>query len=225
MQLLVIEDSTELRSPLVNGLRRSGYTVDEASDGKTGLWMAESGRYDLLILDIMLPGLNGLKVLARLREAGRKTRVLLLTAKDALEDRVTGLRGGADDYLVKPFSFDELLARVEALLRRGSNIASTEIRIGDLLIDTAGKIAKLGSEKIQLTPREYAILELLAKQRGQVVGRAEIEEQIYDSGMELMSNVVDSAVCSLRRKVDEPNRPSLIQTRRGHGYIIPSEDR
>jgi DNA-binding response OmpR family regulator len=222
MRLLVIEDSAELLKPLVAGLKRSGYEVDQAADGKSGLWMAEGRPYDLIVLDIMLPGLDGISLLRRLRERGSPTRVLLLTAKDAVEDRVAGLRAGADDYLVKPFSFDELLARVEALLRRAAEPRTPVLRVGEVSIDTAAKSVRCGDAPVTLAPREYAILEYLARHRGRVVSRTEIEQNVYDALAEPMSNVVDSAICAIRRKIDADGAPSLIQTRRGHGYLIPA---
>lgn len=227
MRLLVIEDSAELRQPLVAGLGRSGYAVDEAVDGKTGLWMAQSAAYDLIVLDLMLPKLDGLSLLKQLRatdSTASTTRVLALTAKDSVDDRITGLKTGADDYLIKPFSFDELVARIEALLRRERRIASAEIQIEGLRIDTRSRSVWRDQETINLTPREYAILEFLVRSRGRVISRAQIEERVYDGSVELMSNVVDSAVCALRRKIDLPDQPSLIQTRRGAGYLIAATE-
>ncbi len=220
MRLLVIEDSPELRNPLVAGLTKSGYAVEQASDGKTGLWMAQGTPFDLIVLDIMLPGLDGLSLLRKLRDGGSEGRVLLLTAKDTVLDRIAGLRSGADDYLVKPFSFDELLARVEALLRRGRETLSSVLRVGPLTIDLMAKTVTREGVAVLLAPREYSIIEFLVRQRGKVVSRAEIESQVYDAQAEPMSNVVDSAICALRRKIDTPDRESLIQTRRGQGYII-----
>lgn len=223
MRLLVVEDSAELLKPLVAGLKRSGYTVEQASDGRMGLWLAQGQSFDLIVLDIMLPGLDGLSVLRKLREEQNSTRVLLLTARDTIPDRVVGLRAGADDYLTKPFAFDELIARIEALLRRGRDTFAARVELGAIRIDTAAKTVSHGGTAVALTPREYAILEFLVRHRGRVVSRTEIEREVYDEQVEPMSNVVDSAICALRRKIDAPNEPSIIQTRRGHGYIIAPE--
>jgi DNA-binding response OmpR family regulator len=216
----LIEDSERLQQSVAEGLRRSGYAVDVAGDGETGLWRAKTHDYDAVILDLMLPGLEGLAVLAALRAAGRDTHVLVLTARDAVEDRVRGLRAGADDYLVKPFAFDELLARVEALTRRRHGRPHPTIAIGDLVIDTAARVVRRGKDLIDLSPREYALLDYLAARGDAVVSRTEIEEHIYDDRTEPMSNVVDAAVYALRRKIDTPGRPSLIVTRRGMGYSL-----
>lgn len=223
MRLLVVEDSAELLKPLVAGLKRSGYTVEQASDGRTALWFAQGQRFDLIVLDIMLPSLDGLSVLRKLREENNPTRVLLLTARDTIPDRVVGLRAGADDYLTKPFAFDELIARIEALLRRGRDTSPANVQLGSVHIDTAAKSVSQDGTALSLTPREYAILEFLVRNRGRVVSRTEIEREVYDEQVEPMSNVVDSAICALRRKLDTPSEPSIIQTRRGHGYIIAPE--
>jgi DNA-binding response OmpR family regulator len=221
MRILLAEDSERLRKSVAKALRASGYAVDEAGDGREGLHLAESVRYDAIVLDIMLPGLDGLAILDRLRRAGQGTPVLLLTARDTVEDRVKGLRAGADDYLTKPFALEELLARVEALCRRGYAERQPVVRIGDLAVDTAARAVRRGGQALELTAREFALLEFLLRRRGEVVSRAEIEEHIYDDQAELMSNAVDSAVCALRRKLQvDPDAPPLIRTRRGQGYII-----
>jgi DNA-binding response OmpR family regulator len=220
VRVLFVEDSERLQRSVGAGLRKSGYAVDVAGDGETGLWHARSHEYDVIILDLMLPALDGLSVLNAIREGGRDTHVLLLTAKDTVEDRVRGLRAGADDYLVKPFAFDELLARVEALTRRSHGRKNPSVSVGDLVIDTAARVVRRGERAIELSPREYALLEYLAARRGAVVSRTEIEAHIYDERAEPMSNVVDAAVYALRRKLDVPGRPSLIHTRRGMGYSL-----
>lgn len=220
MRLLLIEDSKRLQQSLGAGLRRSGFAVDIAGDGEEGLWMAETHSYDVVVLDLMLPKIDGLTVLRRLREQGRGDHVLILTAKDAVEDRVTGLQAGADDYLVKPFAFEELLARVQALVRRRYAAKTPRLAVGDLVLDTAAREVWRGGARVELAPREYALLELLALRRGEVVSRAEIEHHIYDERAEPTSNVVDAAVCALRRRIDQPGRPSLIRTRRGMGYML-----
>jgi DNA-binding response OmpR family regulator len=223
MRLLVVEDSQRLRRWVSRGLRNKGFSVDDAPDGERGLQLATDNDYDVVVLDLMLPGIDGLTLLQSLRRAGQAVHVLILTAKDTVEDRVRGLNGGADDYLVKPFAFDELLARVQALVRRRYNVKDPHIRVGELEIDTALRVARRKGETIPLRPREYALLEYLSLHRGKVVSRTEIEAHIYDERVQPMSNVVDNAVCALRRKVDVPDAPSLIETRRGVGYVFGSE--
>jgi DNA-binding response OmpR family regulator len=220
MRLLLVEDSPRLQRSLTTALKKAGYAVDVAGDGEEGLWLATNNDYDTVILDLMLPRLDGLSLLERLRAGGKLTHVLLLTAKDTVEDRVRGLRKGADDYLVKPFALDELLARVEALCRRSYGTKRTRIILGELTIDTGARTVTLGSTLVELTPREYALLEYLALRRGQVVSRSEIEHHIYDDSADPLSNVVDSAICTLRKKMTPPGAKPLIHTRRGHGYVI-----
>lgn len=220
MRVLVVEDSPRLQHTLGTALRKSGYLVDVAGDGEEGLWLAESHDYDAVVLDIMLPKRDGLSVLAELRRKGKSTHVLLLTARDTIADRVQGLRGGADDYLVKPFALEELLARVEALCRRAYGTKRALLTIGDLEIDTAARTVSRAGQNVELTAREYLLLQFLANKQGEVVSRAEIEEHIYDNQVDPMSNVVDSAVCNLRRKLAEANDAPLIHTRRGLGYIL-----
>jgi DNA-binding response OmpR family regulator len=223
MRILVIEDSERLRRSLAIGLRKSGYAVDLAADGAQGLWSAQSNAYDVIILDLMLPEVDGLTILQTLRRKEIDSQVLILTAKDSVEDRVRGLRLGADDYLVKPFAFDELLARIEVLTRRRHGIKSPQIVIGDLELDTAARTVRRGTEVIELPPREYALLEYLALRKGQVVSRTEIEQHIYDEHVEPASNVIDAAVYALRRKIDPADGPSVICTRRGMGYTLLAE--
>ncbi len=223
MRLLLVEDSQRLQRSLGGGLRKSGYAVDISGDGSDALWRATSTDYDVIILDIMLPGMDGLKMLRELRAKGKQTHVLLLTARDTVADRVHGLRSGADDYLVKPFAFDELLARIEALLRRQQARKDPKLRAGKLELDTAARTARRSGRAIQLLPREYALLEYLAARAGQVVSRTDIEAHIYDERISPMSNVVDSAICALRRKIDRLGEPSLIRTRRGMGYMLEIE--
>lgn len=220
MRVLLIEDSKRLQQAVSTGLRKSGYAVDCASDGEEALWLAESNPYDVMILDLMLPKVDGLSVLRRLREQENACHVLILTAKGSVEERVDGLRAGADDYLAKPFAFEELLARVEALVRRSHARKSPRIEIGELVIDTSCRTATLRGETLNLTAREFALLEFLAYRSGEVVSRTEIEAHIYDDKVEARSNVVDSAICTLRRKIDESEAWSLIETRRGLGYRL-----
>jgi DNA-binding response OmpR family regulator len=215
VRLLLIEDSKRLLSSLVRGLRKAGYSVDATGDGREGLWSAESTDYDVIVLDLMLPSMDGLTLLQRLRKQ-KDTHVLILTAKDTLEDRVRGLQMGADDYLIKPFAFEELLARVQALCRRSYRRKNPSLVIGPLEIDLAKKSARCDGEPLELSSREFMLLEYLAMRRGELVTRPEIERHIYDELVEPMSNVVDSAICVLRKKIRHP----LIQTRRGLGYVL-----
>jgi DNA-binding response OmpR family regulator len=220
MRILMIEDSARLQSSVSRGLRKAGYAVDGARDGIEGLRLAETNDYDVIVLDLMLPGMDGMTLLGRLRAQGNQTHVLVLTAKDALENRVEGLSAGADDYLVKPFAFEELLARVQALCRRLYHRKDPGIVIGDLRIDTAARSVTVKGQPVELTPREFMLLEYLALRCGEVVPRAEIEAHIYGDAAELMSNAVDSAVCNLRKKITPSGADPVIHTRRGMGYVL-----
>jgi DNA-binding response OmpR family regulator len=215
VRLLLVEDSKRLAQTLGKGLRKAGYSVDVTGDGADGLWHAESYEYDVIILDLMLPSLDGLSLLQRLRKR-KDTHVLILTARDTVQDRVKGLHEGADDYLVKPFAFEELLARVQALCRRCYQQKKPSITIGPVEIDLARKTARCDGATLDLSAREFTLLEYMAMRRGELVTRTEIEAHIYDDQVEPMSNVVDSAVCVLRKKLKHP----LIHTRRGLGYIL-----
>lgn len=216
MRILFVEDSAILRRAVNRALRHAGFSVDTAADGVEGLAAAEANNYDVLILDIMLPRLDGLTVLRRLRAANRNTHVLLLTARDTVADRVDGLRQGADDYLIKPFAMAELIERVKALCRRAYGKKSNLLRIGPLELELSSRRLRRDGVELELTAREWRLVEYLALRRGQVVPRTEIEDHIYDELVSPMSNVVDSAVYSLRRKIG----PELIQTRRGLGYVL-----
>lgn len=220
MRLLLVEDSTRLSDYLARGFRKVGIAVDVALDGERGFLMATEESYDVIVLDLMLPKRDGLSVLAELRGRGSTAHVLLLTAKDTVEDRVRGLHAGADDYLVKPFAFEELLARVQALARRSYGVKQPKLSFGRVEIDLGQRRVLVAGNPVVLRPREYALLEYLALRAGQLVTRAEIEEHLYDDSVEPMSNVVDSAVCSLRRLLDPMEGPSLITTRRGQGYVF-----
>ena len=213
--MLFVEDSKILQRSVAAALRRSGYAVDVTGDGNEGLWYAEQHEYDVIILDLLLPGMDGLTILQRLRRQERSAQVLLLTAKDTVEDRVRGLKTGADDYLIKPFALDELLARVQALCRRHYLKKAPQRRVGDLEIDTAARTVTRRGKAIELTPREYRLLEYLASRPGEVVSRTDIWAHVYDEHTEPMSNAVDSAVCILRKKL-----PGLLNTRRGMGYVL-----
>jgi len=220
MRLLLVEDSPRLQKSVSAALRRTGYSVDVAGDGEEGLWFAQTHDYDAIVLDIMLPKLDGLTVLRRLREKGQSTHVLLLTAKDTVPDRVLGLESGADDYLVKPFALEEMLARVQALCRRAYGKKNDVIAVGPLTVDTRARRALCDGRPLELTTREFSLLEYLARRRGEPVARAEIEAHIYDENADPMSNVVDSAVCILRKKLSALTATALIHTRRGFGYVL-----
>lgn len=220
MRLLLVEDSQRLQRSLTLGLKQAGYVVDVTGDGRDALWRATTVAYDVIILDIMIPSLDGLEVLKELRQAGKDTHVLLLTAKDAVEDRVKGLQAGADDYLIKPFSFEELLARVQALCRRAYAQKSPEIKLGDLTLNSVKHELLCQRRNVELLPREFRLLQLLLLRRGEVVSRPEIEAHLYDDQAEIMSNVVESTVSLLRKKLVAAGSSTLIQTRRGFGYLV-----
>ena len=220
MRVLLVEDSTRLRTYLARGLQRAGFAVDTAADGEDGLYCALSGGHDAIILDIMLPKRDSLSLLKELRARDIKTHVLILTAKDTVEDRVKGLDTGADDYLVKPFALEELLARVQALVRRSYGVKTSRLSFGELEIDMVRRMASRSGEELSLKPREYSLLEYLALRAGELVTRTEIEQHIYDERVEPTSNVVDSAICSLRKAIDTPDKASMIHTRRGIGYMF-----
>lgn len=223
MRLLFIEDSPRLQSAVGRGLRKAGYAVDVVGDGQEGLWLAESNQYDTIILDLMLPRLDGLTLLRKLRQRQNATHVLILTARDTIENRVEGLQSGADDYLIKPFAFEELLARVQALCRRGYQQKDPRIKIGPLSIDSGARSVTCNGKDLTLTAREFMLLEYLALRRGEVVSRSEIETHIYNDSADLMSNSVDSAICILRRKLFAAGAGTPIQTRRGLGYVMANE--
>jgi two-component system, OmpR family, copper resistance phosphate regulon response regulator CusR len=223
MRVLLIEDYAPLRKSLVTGLRESGFAVDESGDGEEGLWYATTNPYDVIILDLMLPKVDGLTVLKKLREKGSEAHVLILTARDAVEDRIQGLNFGADDYLAKPFAFDELLARVRALMRRSNKNKSPTIKVADLEIDTATRTVQRGGGRVDLTSREYALLECLALHSGEPVTRTQLWEHCYDFRSEAGSNVIDVYIGYLRRKLERPGTPRLIHTRRGQGYVLTSQ--
>jgi len=220
MRLLVAEDHPKLARSIAGGLREEGYSVDLTFDGVEAAHLLSSNQYDCVVLDIMLPGKEGWAVLDEIRHRGNRAPVLCLTARDAPEDRVKGLNLGADDYLIKPFDWDELLARVRALIRRTHGQASTVIRVGDLEINTLSKTVMRGGTTITLSAREYALLHYLALRAGQVVSRTDVWEHLYDQDEELSSNVVDVYIGYLRNKIDKPFEVKLIHTRRGHGYVL-----
>jgi DNA-binding response OmpR family regulator len=220
MNVLLIEDSTRLQASVGRALRKTGYAVDAATDGVAGLQLASTNDYDVIVLDLMLPGLDGLSLLRQLRAEEEAAHVLILTAKDTVEDRVRGLQAGADDYLVKPFALEELLARVQALCRRNYRRKSPQITAGELVINTATRTVTRRGMLLDLTTREFMLLEYLALRSGEVVSRAEIEAHLYPDSAELMSNVVDSAICVLRKKIVQAGAAPIIHTRRGMGYVL-----
>ena len=224
MKVLVVEDSPLLQDRVARALRKVGYAVEAVGDGPRAAALACSGDFDVIVLDLMLPGLDGLGVLKRLRDARRTTHVLILTALDSIDDRVRGLRAGADDYLIKPFALDELIARVDALARRGLGVKDPRITLGKLTVDTTAKRALCNDAAIDLTPREYSVLEHLAFRRGAVVTRAQLEEHLYEDRKQVLSNAIDSAVCSLRAKLERAGVTHLIHTRRGLGYVLEARD-
>jgi len=217
MRVLAVEDEPDLLGSLMKALREDGYAVDGAPDGEEGLYKAEGCDYDAIVLDIMLPGIDGWELLRRLRKT-KKTPVLMLTARDAVRDRVRGLDTGADDYLVKPFELEELLARLRALIRRSASQAQPQLKMGGVVIDTAARTVSRRGEAIALTAREYALVEFLALHHGQVVTRTMLYEHLFDENDSTLSNLLDVHVSNIRKKLGH----DFITTRRGHGYSIES---
>jgi two-component system, OmpR family, response regulator len=224
VRVLLVEDHKPLVRALRQGLEEEGLAVDVALDGEEADFKARGSEYDAIVLDIMLPKKDGLTLLKEWRQAGLKAHVLMLTARDTLDDKVRGLDTGADDYLTKPFELEELLARLRALLRRGHQVKDPVIRVHDLEIDTATRTVKRGGQAIHLTPREYALLQFLAFHVGRVVSRTMIWEHLYDEHDENTSNVVDVYIRYLRNKIDKGFEPPLIQTRWGEGYLLRGDD-
>ena len=220
MRLLIVEDEKSLLKILEKGFKEEGYGVDVASDGEEGLYMAENIPYDAMILDIMLPEIDGLTILSTIRKKDIATPVILLTARDATGDKITGLDTGADDYLTKPFDFDELLARVRSLVRRKSTTKEALIRIDDLEINTASHEVKRGGRAITLSSREYSMLEYMAYKKNTVLSRSDILEHVYSEEVDLDSNIVDVYINYLRKKIDAGAERKLIHTVRGAGYIL-----
>ncbi len=220
MRILLVEDDPRVARFVSRALREQAYAVDVVADGEDALYQVAINTYDAVVLDVMIPGRNGFEVCRELRDSGTRIPVLMLTACDAVEDRITGLDIGADDYLTKPFEVGELLARLRALLRRGSELRPTAIKIADLEIDTRGQHAHRGGHQLSLTTKEYALLEYLAHNAGRVVGREEIAEHVWDENFDAFSNLIEVYINRLRRKVDEPFDAPLIHTRRGAGYVL-----
>ena len=223
MRLLVVEDEKKVASFIKKGLEEEGYAVDQAADGETGLMMGLDGVHDLIILDVNLPRMDGLSVLQELRQRKVATPVLLLTVRAAIEDKVIGLDTGADDYLTKPFAFQELLARVRALLRRRADAESPLLQVADLTLDPATRLVSRGDEKVELTAKEFALLDYFMRNPERVLTRTMIAEHVWDYDFDPMTNVIDVYVNYLRKKIDAGREPKLIHTVRGVGYVMKVE--
>jgi two-component system copper resistance phosphate regulon response regulator CusR len=222
VKILVVEDEVKMADYLRRGLTEQGYTVDEAHNGVDGQHLALEYDYDVIVLDVMLPGLDGFSLLRSLR-AARRTRdtpVIMLTARDRVEDRVMGLREGADDYLIKPFSFLELVARLQALTRRGRTQETSQLRVGDLQIDLLARKVMRGNNRIDLTAKEFALLSVLARRQGEVLSKTAIAELVWDMNFDSNTNVVEVAIKRLRAKIDGPYQSNLLHTVRGMGYVL-----
>jgi two-component system copper resistance phosphate regulon response regulator CusR len=220
VRLLLAEDDRQLRESIARGLREASYAVDDAPDGGKALFLAAVNEYDAIILDVVLPVRDGLDVCREIRRKGVHAPILMLTARDSVDDKITGLDAGADDYLTKPFDFGELLARLRALVRRRGDVLPMELSVGDLVVDTKKHLARRGGRIIELTTKEYALLEHLVRNAGRIVTRAEITGHVWDDNHDAFSNLIDVYVSRLRRKVDGGEQTPLISTRRGVGYMI-----
>ena len=217
MRVLLVEDNAPLREALAKRLRSDGFAVDEAGDGKEGLWLAVENPYSLVVLDLTLPGIDGIEVLQRIRQSKRNVSVLITTARDSISERIVGLDAGADDYLIKPFALDEFMARVRAQVRRVNDKSETILKISDLEVDTKARVARRAGVALDLTAKEFCLLELLSLR---TVSRADIWEQLYDFADEADSNVIDVFINRLRKKSELGGSPRLIHTRRGLGYVL-----
>lgn len=224
MRILLVEDEPSAAKMLAKGLREQSYAVDVATDGDAALYQISIYDYDLVILDVMLPRKDGFEVCQEMRATGSSIPVLMLTARDVVDDRIAGLDSGADDYLTKPFDFGELLARARALLRRGEAIRPEILVVADLEIDTRARRVKRAGRDVQLTGKEYALLEYFARNADRVLGRAEIAEHVWDENFDVFSNLIEVYIQRLRRKIDDEYQVKLFQTRRGEGYILSSEN-
>lgn len=223
MRVLLVEDDSRIARFVAKGLREETYAVDVAATGEDALYQAAINAYDLVILDVMIPAPDGFAVCKELRKSGKRMPILMLTARDAVEDRIAGLDRGADDYLTKPFEFGELLARLRALLRRTGELRPPEIVISDLVIDTVGQRVSRAGKTMSFTAKEYALIEFLARNSGRVVGRAEIAEHVWDEEFDPFSNLIEVYVNRIRRKIDAPPHKPLLHTRRGSGYVLSAE--
>jgi len=224
MRILVVEDEPRMANVITRGLREQSYAVDVAPDGIDGLYQASINDYDVIVLDVLLPHRDGYEVCRELRQRGNTTPVLMLTARATVDDRITGFDAGADDYLTKPFSFRELLARIRALLRRDSQLRPDVLEIADLVVDSASHRVARDNKEVQLTAKEYALLEYLARRRGQLVSRAEIAAHVWDDSFDPFSNTIEVYMNRLRKKIDGDHATKLLHTRRGEGYILESRD-
>ncbi|HET7620582.1 MAG TPA: response regulator transcription factor [Gemmatimonadaceae bacterium] len=227
MRVLLVEDDDRLASSVANQLRQAGFAVDTVARGEDALLESAISPYDAIVLDLQLPDLDGMEICRRLRERGTPVRIIMATARDGVADRITGLDTGADDYLVKPYSVQELIARLRALLRRPDAALPTVYRVADLELDTATRVAKRGERTIDLTTKEFMVLEYMLRNAGRVLTREQISEHAWDANYDPFSNVIDVYVARLRRKVDAPGEPALIDTVRGAGYRLaaPNESR
>ena len=223
MRILLVEDEPKAAQMLAKGLRNQGYSVDIASKSEEALYKVEVNTYDLIILDLVLPGQDGFSICRTVRATGNSLPILILTARDSVQDRVKGLDTGADDYLTKPYEYPELLARIRALLRRGSTTYTECIQVGDLRIDTGARSVTRCNQRISLTAKEYAILEYLGRKSGKLVSREELSEHAWDENFDAFSNVIDVYILRLRRKIDSGYDNKLLRTRRGEGYALISE--
>jgi heavy metal response regulator len=224
VRILLVEDDPRIARFVAQGLREQSYAVDVTADGEDALYKASVSDYDAVVLDVMIPGHDGFEVCRELRASGSNVPVIMLTARDTVQDRITGLDTGADDYLTKPFEVAELLARLRALLRRGHVVRPASIHVADLVIDTGAHHVTRGGRLIELTAKEYALLEYLARERGRVLSRAEIAEHVWDENFDPLSNLIDVNINRLRRKMDDGFALSLIHTRRGEGYMLSAPD-
>jgi two-component system copper resistance phosphate regulon response regulator CusR len=225
LQILLVEDEPQAASMLAMGLREQGYAVDIAGDGEQALTSIRSSRYDLVILDVILPGRDGFSVCRELRQAGKDLPILMLTAKDAVQDRVTGLDHGADDYITKPFEYGELLARIRALLRRRDSAYLEEIRVGDLRVYLRARRVERAGKAVELSGKEYAVLEYMALRAGELVTREDLSEHAWDESFNSFTNLVEVYMLRLRRKIDSGHAVKLIRTRRGEGYVLSADAR
>jgi two-component system copper resistance phosphate regulon response regulator CusR len=224
MRILVVEDEPRMANVIAKGLREQSYAVDVALDGDEGLYQSSVNDYDLVVLDVLLPERDGFEVCRELRTRGNTTPILMLTARAAVDDRLTGFDAGADDYLTKPFSFRELLARIRALLRRDSHLRPDVFEIDDLIIDSASHRVSRANREVQLTAKEYALLEHLARRAGRLVSRSEIAAHVWDDSFDPFSNTIEVYINRLRKKIDDSHPTKLLHTRRGEGYILESRD-
>jgi DNA-binding response OmpR family regulator len=223
MRVLLVEDDTRIARFVAKGLREHSYAVDVTNTGEEALYQASVNSYDLIVLDVMIPAPDGFAVCRELRKAGQKLPILMLTARDAVEDRISGLDCGADDYLTKPFQFGELLARMRALLRRSGEVRPAKITVDNLVVDTVGQRVSRAGKEIVCTAKEYALIEFLARNAGRVVGRAEIAEHVWDEEFDPFSNLIEVYVNRVRRKIDSTPHKPLLHTRRGSGYVLSSD--